>query len=119
MQDIRGHLQMRLFILNQEVMNTGSLLCSDGNNMSRAAQHVVMKFKEAKKPALPKAGFGAFSESKQFLVNYSNPGPGKGDSHLQLHPVLAACFDPRRTSSVCCFQGLFSRARPALSPVSH
>lgn len=108
---------MRLLILNQEVMSPGSLLCSDGNNMSRAVQHVVMKSKEAKKHALPEAGFGAFSESKQFLVNYSNPGPGKGDSHLQLHPVLAACFDPRRISSVCCFQGLFSRALLALSRV--
>lgn len=66
MQEIRGCLSMMLFILNPEMVNTGSLLCSDGNNMSCAAQHVVMKFKEAKKHALPKAGFGAISESKQF-----------------------------------------------------
>ena len=71
---------MRLFVLNQEMMNTGCLLCSEGDNTSCAAQLVVMKFKEAKKHRLPEAGSGALSESKQFLVNYGNPGPGKGDN---------------------------------------
>lgn len=113
-----GHGVGGYFQMNQEMVNTASLLCSDGNNMSCAAQRVVMKFKEAKKHALPEAGFGAISESKQFLVNYGNPDPGKGDSHPQLHPVLTACFDTRRISSVCCcFQGLFPRARPRLSRV--
>lgn len=126
MQDLGDCLYMRLFILSQEMVNTASLLCSDGNNVSCAAQRVAMNpssghkrgaAKEPRSMRSPRRDLELLQSPNNFLVNYGNPGPSKGDSHLQLHPVLTACFDTRTISSVCCFQGRFSRAHPGLSRV--